>query len=438
MCERYGATVTRLDVEWGRACDPDALRAQLKATPRRHRRDGPRGNVHRRGEPGARAGGDRARARRADHRRCRHLARRHAARRRRLGHRRRLQLHAEVPRRAVGPGAGRLRPARARAARRSAAASTSTCSCSRTTGCAASITTRCRRRWSTRSTKRCRSSRRKGSRRAGRGTSAIIARCSRRSRRSGSRCCRREGERLWTLNAVRVPDGVDEAAVRMHLLEQFNIEIGAGLGPLAGKIWRVGLMGASSSPRLIVLLLGALESALAKQSADARRADRCCRSPSDGPARARRPLASRRSLAVPALGVRAALTYAVPHAARRPPAADDPIRRRRRSWSCASAKRARDGKTPRRVQRWVELRTHLAGSEARGAGRRRRRVLAARRRRFRTAAGIDRDRLGARPLGRAAAARSRSSWPRTSICRRRGIRCASCASWSSRGGSRRS
>jgi alanine-glyoxylate transaminase / serine-glyoxylate transaminase / serine-pyruvate transaminase len=75
----------------------------------------------------------------------------------------------------------------------------------------------------------------------------------------------REGERLWTLNAVRVPDGVDEAAVRMHLLDQFNIEIGAGLGPLAGKIWRVGLMGASSSPRLILLLRAALESAFAKQ-----------------------------------------------------------------------------------------------------------------------------------------------------------------------------
>jgi alanine-glyoxylate transaminase / serine-glyoxylate transaminase / serine-pyruvate transaminase len=74
----------------------------------------------------------------------------------------------------------------------------------------------------------------------------------------------REGERLWTLNAVRVPEGVDEAAVRKHLLETFNIEIGAGLGPLAGKVWRVGLMGASSSPRLIVLLRGALESALAR------------------------------------------------------------------------------------------------------------------------------------------------------------------------------
>jgi alanine-glyoxylate transaminase/serine-glyoxylate transaminase/serine-pyruvate transaminase len=73
-----------------------------------------------------------------------------------------------------------------------------------------------------------------------------------------------EGERLWTLNAVRVPDGVNEAAVRSHLLERFNIEVGAGLGPLAGKIWRVGLMGASSSPRLIVLLLGAMQEALGR------------------------------------------------------------------------------------------------------------------------------------------------------------------------------
>jgi len=74
-----------------------------------------------------------------------------------------------------------------------------------------------------------------------------------------------EGERLWTLNAVKVPRTIDEAAVRKHLLQEFNIEIGAGLGPLAGKIWRVGLMGASSSQRLIVLLVGAFESALVQQ-----------------------------------------------------------------------------------------------------------------------------------------------------------------------------
>lgn len=71
------------------------------------------------------------------------------------------------------------------------------------------------------------------------------------------------GERLWTLNAVRVPEGVDEASVRRMLLQAFNLEVGAGLGPLAGKIWRVGLMGASSTPQAVLLFLGALEAALA-------------------------------------------------------------------------------------------------------------------------------------------------------------------------------
>jgi alanine-glyoxylate transaminase/serine-glyoxylate transaminase/serine-pyruvate transaminase len=72
-------------------------------------------------------------------------------------------------------------------------------------------------------------------------------------------------ERLWTLNTVRVPAGVDELAVRKTLLNTFNIEVGAGLGPLAGKIWRVGLMGASSTPQSILQLLAALESALGAQ-----------------------------------------------------------------------------------------------------------------------------------------------------------------------------
>lgn len=70
-----------------------------------------------------------------------------------------------------------------------------------------------------------------------------------------------EGERLWTLNAVRVPDGTDEAAVRRTLLQRFNLEIGAGLGPLAGKIWRIGLMGTSSSEALVTLCLAALAQA---------------------------------------------------------------------------------------------------------------------------------------------------------------------------------
>lgn len=74
--------------------------------------------------------------------------------------------------------------------------------------------------------------------------------------------------RLWSLNAVRVPDGVDEAAVRKHLLDAHGIEIGGGLGPLAGKIWRVGLMGESSTRNNVLLLLGALEGALATQNHD--------------------------------------------------------------------------------------------------------------------------------------------------------------------------
>ncbi len=69
-------------------------------------------------------------------------------------------------------------------------------------------------------------------------------------------------ERLWTLNAVRVPEGVDEPSVRRRLLEEFGIEIGAGLGPLAGKIWRVGIMGAGSTRSNILLFLSAFERVL--------------------------------------------------------------------------------------------------------------------------------------------------------------------------------
>jgi len=72
-------------------------------------------------------------------------------------------------------------------------------------------------------------------------------------------------ERLWSLNAVVVPEGVDEAAVRGTLLRYHGIEIGGGLGPLAGKIWRVGLMGASSTSNNVLLLLAALEGALKVQ-----------------------------------------------------------------------------------------------------------------------------------------------------------------------------
>ena len=66
------------------------------------------------------------------------------------------------------------------------------------------------------------------------------------------------GERLWTLNAVRVPEGVDDAVVRRELLARSGIEIGAGLGPLAGRVWRIGLMGAGSTPENVTTFLNAL------------------------------------------------------------------------------------------------------------------------------------------------------------------------------------
>ena len=71
-----------------------------------------------------------------------------------------------------------------------------------------------------------------------------------------------DGERLWSLNAVSVPDRIDDARIRTRLLDEYNIEIGAGLGPLAGKIWRVGLMGSGSTRENVERLTGALETLL--------------------------------------------------------------------------------------------------------------------------------------------------------------------------------
>jgi len=65
--------------------------------------------------------------------------------------------------------------------------------------------------------------------------------------------------RLPMLNAVRIPEGVDEALVRKRLLDEYNIEIGGGLGPYAGKIWRIGLMGESATPNHVNMLMAALK-----------------------------------------------------------------------------------------------------------------------------------------------------------------------------------
>jgi alanine-glyoxylate transaminase/serine-glyoxylate transaminase/serine-pyruvate transaminase len=72
----------------------------------------------------------------------------------------------------------------------------------------------------------------------------------------------KEQDRLPQLNSVTIPQGVDEALVRKRLLDEFNLEIGAGLGALAGKVWRIGLMGYASRPENILLCLGALDAVL--------------------------------------------------------------------------------------------------------------------------------------------------------------------------------
>ena len=71
--------------------------------------------------------------------------------------------------------------------------------------------------------------------------------------------------RLPQLNTVRIPEGIDEAAVRARMLEHWDLEIGAGLGPLKGQVWRIGLMGASASPWHVRVCLTALADALGAQ-----------------------------------------------------------------------------------------------------------------------------------------------------------------------------
>jgi alanine-glyoxylate transaminase / serine-glyoxylate transaminase / serine-pyruvate transaminase len=67
-----------------------------------------------------------------------------------------------------------------------------------------------------------------------------------------------ETARLPQLNSIYVPEGIDDAAARGRLLSEFNLEIGAGLGALAGKIWRIGLMGYSARTANVEYCLSAL------------------------------------------------------------------------------------------------------------------------------------------------------------------------------------
>jgi alanine-glyoxylate transaminase/serine-glyoxylate transaminase/serine-pyruvate transaminase len=67
---------------------------------------------------------------------------------------------------------------------------------------------------------------------------------------------------LPNLNCIRIPEGIDDAACRKRLLQEYGIEIGAGLGPFKGKAWRIGLMGHACAQRNVVLVLSALETIL--------------------------------------------------------------------------------------------------------------------------------------------------------------------------------
>lgn len=77
----------------------------------------------------------------------------------------------------------------------------------------------------------------------------------------------KEGARLPQLNAITVPAGIDEAQLRARLLSEFNLEIGAGLGALAGKIVRIGLMGYASNPKNVMFCLNALDAVLSDMRA---------------------------------------------------------------------------------------------------------------------------------------------------------------------------
>lgn len=84
----------------------------------------------------------------------------------------------------------------------------------------------------------------------------------------GLKLVAQEGHRLPQLTTVAIPDGVDEARIRSALLTDYNTELGTGLGPLRGKVWRIGLMGESANRNNVILVLGALEALLSRQGVE--------------------------------------------------------------------------------------------------------------------------------------------------------------------------
>ena len=231
ICRRYGAAVRRIDVEVGTRSrprcrpPPPARRGASRYRHRCPRRDINRGVEPREGDcrRGPRSG-------RVDDRRCGDLAGRDASGRRGLATGRGLQLQSEGRWRAFWCRTLLLAP-RALARRvpcRSFALDLTLLEDYwlrrkyHRTLCA-SLIYALREALVAIEKRVCR--------RGGPATSGIISCSQADSRLRDSRSCHPPGERLWTLNAVRVPDGVDEAAVRRQMLQRFNIEIGAGLGP---------------------------------------------------------------------------------------------------------------------------------------------------------------------------------------------------------------
>jgi alanine-glyoxylate transaminase/serine-glyoxylate transaminase/serine-pyruvate transaminase len=78
---------------------------------------------------------------------------------------------------------------------------------------------------------------------------------------------KKPSERLVTVTPVMIPTGVDDVKFRNQLLDEFNIEIAGGIGPLKAKIWRLGLMGYCAQKANVLLLLAAMEKVLADQGA---------------------------------------------------------------------------------------------------------------------------------------------------------------------------
>ena len=253
MAERAGGEVTKIERPWGEVFTvgrSERSARQSEAEGRRHRHGR---NLDRR------LAADRRNRRRGP--RCRRdadprhgdRARRHSGRNRQVENRRRLLRHAEVPRLPAGTRAGLVQQAGRRKNPRPQGKGAQLVS--RRLADRQLLGRRPRlssHRADQHDLRAARSAAASSSKKASKRPSPAIAKTTKRSRpaspRSASATPPQEGHQLPQLNAVRIPEGVDDAAVRKGLLERFGIEIGAGLGAFKGKVWRIGLMGYSSRP----------------------------------------------------------------------------------------------------------------------------------------------------------------------------------------------